>query len=300
MDRLFSAVLIVTVVVTVFGLGLVVTLREIAGTRRHGWLLVAVLVANLVLVPLSAWASAAALGLDAAQRAGLVLISAGAGGALALKLVQLGGRAGGGGLAIALSLTVLLECTATVALPAWAAVVAPGSSVDGRSALTTVVLLVLVPLGCGQLVVRLRPASAALAPALGRAATVGLVLVIVTGVLAFRAELAAQLASWTTAAAALVSCAALGLGALAAVVAGRGAVALSTTALVTGCRFSSLGLVVIDRAFSGQDAVRAASIVAVLVLLVIPVGVALVLRRPSRSGTSAAPGALAGSSTPLP
>jgi predicted Na+-dependent transporter len=288
-QQLFSLSLIITVVLTVFGLGLVISLRAVLLTLRRTRLVTALIAANAVVVPAIAWLVAAAFGLEETERVGLVLVVSGAGGGLALKLVQF---LPGGDLPLALSLTVVLEASAAITVPGWIALVHPGTSVDGRAALSMVALLVLAPFLAGALAARTAPGLAArLAPVIGPVSTAGLVVVVATGIVAYRSQLAETTLSRTTLAGLVVAVLALVVG---AAVGGAFRAHSGTTALSTGCRFSSLGLLAIDRALGGDGAVHAAAIVVALVLLVVPIVATAALRagaarRPTVLVTTGAP-----------
>lgn len=277
MDRLFSALVVMTVALTVTSLGLVLTS---AGLRRalRGPVLGLALAVNVVVVPVLSYGVAALLPLTPAQTTGVVLVSVGAGGALGLKTVQLARR---GDVALALAVVVLLEVIDVAALPLWVRVVAPHGSFDPAAPLRSAVLMVLVPLAIGVGFARLAPGSA---PRVSRwldvAGTIALAAVLVTGVSAYAAELRATLASWVMLAAILIGLLAIVVGAVAARV---GQAADRTVPMLTVARFSSLGLVVVDRTFAVDRGVHGAAVGTALVLLVISVGYALVVRSYRRS-----------------
>lgn len=122
--------------------------------------------------------------------------------------------------------------------------------------------------------------------------TVGLVAVVATGVLAYRTDLSQDLWSWVAVGAALIGLLAIGAG----WVAGRYATALrgsvhaadhdtgGTVAMVTASRFSSLGLLMVDRVFASDSGVHSPAIVTALVLLVISLTYAVVLRARRQQG----------------
>lgn len=278
MERSFSLLVVVTVVLTVGSLGLGLQPSGLLRAVRTGRILVLTLAANVLVVPALAWTVATALPMSPQQTTGVVLVAVGAGGSLGLKAVQLSKR---GDPALALALVVLLEVADVVAVPAWLRAIAPAAVADAGSPLASVALMVLVPLAVGVLVARRAPRLAARGTrVLALAGTVALGAAITTGVLAYASELAHEAGSWVIPTAALIGLGAIGVGA----VARRTARAPDdTVAMVTASRFSSLGLVVVDRAFAGETAVRGPAVVTALVLLVVSLTYALALRTRRRA-----------------
>ena len=141
--------------------------------RRFG----ALVVLNVVGVPaaIAAWIALTGIGSD--QAAGLILVAAAGGGALALKTTQLAG----GQVRLAVALILVLELLNIVSLPVWTTVVLreqapPPIAEIGR----TVLLLVLLPLLVGAAIGRMRPAwSRPLRRATEPVATAAVLLVLV-------------------------------------------------------------------------------------------------------------------------
>lgn len=272
MERLFSALVVLTVVLTVASLGLVLSPRAV-GRAVRARVLAPAIVANVLVLPALAIGVAEGLPMTPAQTTGVVVVSVGAGGALGLKIVEL---AGVGDTAVALAVVVLLEVIDVAALPLWLRAVAPHGSFEPGVPLRSAALMVLAPLLAGMVLCRLRPR---LAPRLSRvlavAGTVALAGALATGVLAYVGELQQDLLSWIMVAAVTTGLLAMAVGGLAGRLAGS---AGPTLAMVTVVRFSSLGLAVADRTFAGDRGVHGPAVVTALVLLAMSVGFSLVVR----------------------
>lgn len=295
MEQLFSLLIVVTVVVTVFSLGLVLTLRAVVDAVRSGRILILALVANVVVVPCLSWAIAAVLPLSPAEATGVVLVAVGAGGSLAIKAVQISGR---GDLALALSLVVLLELTDVVTVPSWLRILASGDTAVTTAPLRSVALTVLAPMLLGVVVARLWPGRAhRWAAVLGVVSTAGLLAAVTTGVLAYRKDLVQDLWSWVAVCGALIGLLAVGAGWVAGHYAHprQGPVRRAdldggaTVAMVTASRFSSLGLLIVDQVFPADSGAHSPAIVTALVLLGISLAYAVLLRL-YRTGGARVPG----------
>lgn len=279
---LFTVAVAATILLTVLSLGMGLRARRLVAAFRQGRLLAATALVNLLVVPAAAWLLSSALPLTSEQRVAVVLVACGAGGAVALKAVQLSRR---GDAALAISLVVLLEPLNLVSLPLWASRLVEGGSVRPAVVLGNLVGLILMPLALGLLVGASSPRTAGLlVPWTTRLGTVGLVVALVAGLLSTE-HLADQLTSWVPLAALLTCLAGLTLG---YAIPRRGSSARATVSVVTGSRFSALGLLVIATVFHDSPRYLSPAIVAALVNLGVPMIFALVLSRGTSVKVSAA------------
>ena len=271
---LFTVAVAVTIILTVLSLGMGLRVQQLAAALRRGRLLAATAVVNLVVVPAAGWLVASALPLGPEQRVAVVLVACGAGGAAALKAVQLSGR---GDAALAIGLVVLLEPLNLISVPLWAGTLVDGGSVSATVVLANLVMLVLLPLAAGLLLGARRPGLAtSLVRWTTRLATVGLVVALAAGLVSAD-HLAGQLRSWAPFAALLTCLIGLALGW--AITFRRDSATRATVSMVTGTRFSALGLLVIATAFHDAPRYLSPAIVAALVNLAAPMVFALVLSR---------------------
>ena len=283
---LFTAAVAVTIVLTVFSLGLALRVEQLATALRRVRLLAATAVINLLVIPATAWLVSAALPLEPEQQVAVVLVACGAGGAAALKGVELSRR---GDAALALALVILLEPLNLISLPLWAGRLVDGGSVRPTVVLANLVILVLLPLALGLLVGAKTPGTArVLVDWTTRLGTVSLVIAVAAGL--FSADhFAVQLQSWVPFAALLTCLAGLTLG---YATPRRDPQTRATVSIVTGTRFSALGLLVIATALHDAPRFLTPAILAALVTLGVPMIFALLLSRGAlRQGRRGAAGA---------
>jgi BASS family bile acid:Na+ symporter len=271
---LFTGGLAVAIVTTVLSLGLTFPLARLVAPLRRVRLVAAVVVLNTLLLPALAWAVATTAPIGPGYAAGLALAAIGSAGAAGLKAAQLSQRAD---LPLAVSLVVLLQVANLVAVPLWAAAVVAGASLDRLRIVQSLLLLVLLPLVAGA-VVRARSdgLAARLRPALVRVANVALVVAVVTGIAANRDLLLSVIGSWVLPAALGIAVLGLGLGLLVGI--GDGPTRI-TISLISGTRFSALGLIIVATEFPGRDEVLAPALMFTLVDFVVMIAVAVGIRR---------------------
>ena len=89
MNALLNTVVVVLIASTMFGAGLGTTLGALGATFRNVKLVLLVVVANLVLVPLIGWGTAAVLSLDTPAYIALVLLACSPGAPFAAKLAMI-------------------------------------------------------------------------------------------------------------------------------------------------------------------------------------------------------------------
>src|SRR5262245_59821265 len=161
---------------SMLAMGLGLTVRQILTPLRHARLIVLSLLANFVLMPLSAVALATLLQLDQPLGVGLRLLGAAAGAPFLPKLAQIAK----GNLAFAVGLMVLLMVSTVGYLPLVLPVLLPGVAVHPGQIARSLGLLMLLPLAGALALHAMFPATAARAqPLLDRTSNLSLMLVIV-------------------------------------------------------------------------------------------------------------------------
>ncbi|HVD28690.1 MAG TPA: bile acid:sodium symporter [Mycobacteriales bacterium] len=271
---LFTGGLAVAIVATVLSLGMAFPVAGLVAPLRRVRLVVAMVVLNTLVLPALAWALATAAPIAPGYVAGIALAAIGSAGAAGLKAAQLSRRAD---LPLAVSLVVVLQLANLVAVPVWAAVVVTGASLSRLRILQSLLVLVLLPLVAGAVVrTRSEGLAARLRPVLVRVANVALVAALVTGIAANRDLLLSVIGSWVLPVALAIAALGLGLGLL---VGGGDRPMRVTTSLVSGTRFSALGLIIVGTRFPDQHEYLASAITFSLVDFVVMLGVAVGIGR---------------------
>ena len=145
LNRAVSPTMIVFVISCMLAVGLSLTARQVVAPLRNARLVTFALLANFILMPLAAIAIGRLLQLDAPLGAALLLLGAAAG---APFLPLLAGIAKGH-LAFSVGLTVLLMVLSVVYMPLVLPLLLNGISVDPLKIATSLLLLMLLPLGVG-------------------------------------------------------------------------------------------------------------------------------------------------------
>jgi BASS family bile acid:Na+ symporter len=264
LTHLFNAGVAVSIISTVLALGMSYSVAELAAPLRRVWLVVAMIVVNSVLVPAAAWGIGEALPIDESAVTGLTLAAIGAASAAGLKATQLARRAD---LALAVSLVVVLQLANLVAVPLWAGQVVSGASISATSILGNLLLLVLIPLAVG-LVVRARYAehAATWQVELGKVSNLALAIALIAGIAVNWSAIVSLLGSWVLVASALTAIVSVVLGGL---VGRADTETRTTTGLVSGLRFGSLGLIIIGTQLNGNADYLGPAIVFSLVDLIL-------------------------------
>lgn len=273
---LFNAGVVVSVIATVLSLGMSFTVSQLVAPLRRWLLVLAVVVVNCFVIPACAWGITSLFGLPVDSVTGVTLATIGAGSAVSLKAAQLSRRAD---LPLAVSLVIVLQLLNLAVVPLWAGRVVSGASISAGSIFRSLLALVLVPLVIGLLVgARYHDQAAAWRAGCVTVANLALGTALVTGIAANWAAIVALVGSRTLLASVVIAVTALLLGGL--VDASRVATR-TATALVSGLRFGSLGLIIIGTQLDGNPAVLGAAIVFALVNLITGMLTALEIgRRP--------------------
>ncbi|MEI6634227.1 MAG: bile acid:sodium symporter [Chlamydiota bacterium] len=143
-----NSALLVFVVGSMLGAGLLLTVREILQPLRNARLVALALVANFILVPLLAWLILLAIPLDRPLRVGLILLST-AGGAPFLPVLA---RIAKGNVAFSVGLMIVLMVVTVIYMPVVLPLLLPGTAVSPWEIAKNLILLMLLPLGIGLLI----------------------------------------------------------------------------------------------------------------------------------------------------
>jgi BASS family bile acid:Na+ symporter len=165
------------VVASMLALGFSLTVRQIVSPLRDGQLVIRALLANFVLVPVAAYVIKTVIPIGESFGIGLVLLATAAGAPFLPKLVQLAR----GDVAFAVGLMVLLMVTTVAYLPLALPLLLPGVSINPLDIASSLVVLMLLPLGVA-LAIRARYAEVAAQaqPVFAQIANVGLMGVMAT------------------------------------------------------------------------------------------------------------------------
>jgi predicted Na+-dependent transporter len=281
LTHLFNAGVAVSIISTVLALGMSYSVAELVAPLRRVWLVVGMIVVNSVLVPAAAWGIGKALPIDGSAVTGMTLAAIGAASAAGLKAAQLARRAD---LALAVSLVVVLQLANLVAVPLWAGQVVSGASISAGSILGNLALLVLIPLAIG-LLVRARYAAHAekWQVELGKVSNLALALALVAGIAVNWQAIVSLFGSWVLLASALTAIVSVVLGGL---VGHADTETRTTTGLVSGLRFGSLGLIIIGTQLHGNADYLGPAIVFSLVDLIAVMLLSVEIGRRGRSTRS--------------
>lgn len=251
---LFRGGVTVAIVATVLSLGMTFETARLVAPLRRVRLICVMVGLNTVVVPATAWGIAEAAPIEAAYVGGTALAAIGSAGAAGLKAAQLSRRAD---LPLAVALVVVLQLANLVAVPLWADAVA-GSSLSRLTILTSLLTIVLCPLVLGVLV-RARAGRLAdrLRQPLLQVGNVALVVGVAAGIAANGSVLVSVLDSWVLPTALVIAGVGLGSGLL---VGGADGPTRITTGLVTGTRFSALGLIIVGTEFADRPEYVASAI----------------------------------------
>lgn len=282
LNDLFNAGIAVSIVATVLSLGMTYKVSQLVAPLERVWVIVALVVLNAVVIPAIAWGVAEVLPIDSAYVGGMTLATLGAGSAAGLKASMLSKRAD---LPLAISAVVVLQLVNIVAVPLWAGAVVSGATISGGDVVKDLLLLVLLPLVLGLLIrARYEERAEHWQPELTKIANIALVIALVAGISVNWDTIKSMFGSWVLVGSLVIVLVALGLGALIGL---KDAATRTTTTLVSGMRFGSLGLIIIGTQLGGNPDYLGPAITFALLDLIVPlfVGVELGRRAPTPAET---------------
>lgn len=265
MDQLFTALILITVVLAAASIGLVTTLSDIKSAVRQTSFGLLIL-ANTLLVPLMGWALATVLPLGPDARTGVILCAVCAAGPIALK----GSQIARSDLAWSLTLTVVLLTLNVAAVPLWTGVLLDQSiALQPADLINVLIVAILVPVGLGILLGRWRPSSVQAWSNVGtQVSNVTLVLAVVIGIAANTSDLMDSLSAWVLVAAALI----VVLGGLVGLLTPGDTARRRSSSLTTLNRATSVALLVVGRVFVDNTEVFATVVLFGLVQTVAALG----------------------------
>jgi BASS family bile acid:Na+ symporter len=274
LTALFNAGIVISVGATVLSLGMTFTVAQLLAPLRRTGLVVAMVALNAVVIPAIAWGVAKGLPINEAYVDGLVLATLGAGSAAGIKAAQLAKNAD---LALAVSVVVVLQLVNIVSVPIWAGQVVSGASLSAWDILKSLLLLVLIPLIIGLVAKARYPDHAAeWTGGLVKIANLALVVAIAAGISVNWQTIVDLLGSWVLVASLVIIAIALTLGLLLGV---KDTQIRTTTGLVSGMRFGSLGLVIIGTQLGGNPDYLGPALVFALLDVLLPIVLAIEIGR---------------------
>lgn len=264
--------LVATLWLSGIGLGMQVSVTDIARSLTRVGLVARTITLDVVLIPVAMWLAVRLLVPDEGYATGLLLVAFAAAGPLGLKLSSVMGA----DIAYAIGIVVVLEFANLVIIPLWSGVLGITSSSDVIVEIArTVGLLVALPIAIGMAIKRVREGVAeSLSATLLQLATVGLMVVVVIVVGRSLDTLLNAISNGSALAAVIVITFGLGAGWL---LGGPQRSTRLTTSVVTGCRANGAALAVATGAFAGQPEVAAGVVTAGLVSMTIPTAMAYVV-----------------------
>ena len=286
LTALFNAGIVISVGATVLSLGMTFSVGQLLAPLRRVGLVVVMIVLNAVVIPAIAWGVAKALPITDSYVDGLVLATLGAGSAAGIKAAQLAKKAD---LPLAVSVVVVLQLVNIVSVPLWAGQVVSGATLSAWDILKSLLLLVLIPLVAGLVIKARYPDLAAeWMGGLVKIANLALVVAIAAGISANWQTIVDLLGSWVLVASVLIIVISLALGLL---VGGKNAQTRTTTGLVTGLRFGSLGLIIIGSQLGGNANYLGPALVFALLDFLLPIVLAIEIgRKAAKPADSTKPG----------
>jgi BASS family bile acid:Na+ symporter len=250
------------------------TVAQLLAPLRRTGLVVAMVALNALVIPAIAWGVAKGLPINEAYVDGLVLATLGAGSAAGIKAAQLAKNAD---LALAVSVVVVLQLVNIVSVPIWAGQVVSGASLSAWDILKSLLLLVLIPLIIGLVAKARYPDHAAeWTGGLVKIANLALVVAIAAGISVNWQTIVDLLGSWVLVASLVIIAIALTLGVLLGV---KDTQIRTTTGLVSGMRFGSLGLVIIGTQLGGNPDYLGPALVFALLDVLLPIVLAIEIGR---------------------
>jgi BASS family bile acid:Na+ symporter len=272
--------MLVFVVTSMAAMGLSLTLDRVIQPLRDLRLVALLLAANFVAVPAVAIAVSRILPMDDTSAAAIILIGACAGAPFLPKLAQLAK----GDLALSVGEMVLLMVATVLYAPLVVPLVIEGATVQPWDIASSLVVLMLIPLGVGLFVrARYTELAAGWAGPAGQAANVALLLGLGAALLVTWRDVLGAIGSWIFVGTAIVLAAGLLVGYLAAWGRPRGDAVVS--ALATGQRNLSAAVVI---AFSLGGDVVVLTLVGALVIPIVLILLAGELGRRTAEPTAAA------------
>jgi BASS family bile acid:Na+ symporter len=274
---------LVFVVSSMLAMGLSLTVKQIVDPLRNIRLVLLALLANFVLVPLVAYGIRLIIPLDEAFGTGLILLATAAGAPFLPKLAQ----AAKGNIAFSVGLMVLLMVVTVVYVPIFLPLLLPGVAVNPLDIASSLIVLMLIPLGIGLFIrARYADTAASIQPLFAQASNTALLFVFGTMLLLNWRTILGTIGSGALIAAVLLIAISFGLGYF---LAGRDPGMRSINGLGTAQRNVSAAMVVAAGNFSDPNVLVMILVGALLMLVILmPLGGELGKRQAALAPTAAA------------
>lgn len=264
-NAIFNASLVIMLLTLVASLGMTFSVKQILQPVRRVWLLVGTIVVNSGLAPLVAIGVCHVLPLTTQARVGVEIAAMAAGGPVGLKACELAKRAD---MAMAVSFTIVLQLVNIVVAPLWAKSIVTGAKVNPWSIVVDLLFLVLLPLAVGLILRRRYPEHRdGWKAGLEKASNIALYVVVGVGLAANWKAIVTSLGSWVLLASALIVIACILLG---WAVAFRDRQAAVTISMMSGMRFTPIGLVVISSVLHNQGVYLTPALLFSLAATIVP------------------------------
>lgn len=170
---------LVFVICSMLSMGLSLTVGQIVAPLRKARLVIMALVANFVLAPLAAYLILLVIPLEEGLATGLIVMATAAGAPFLPKLAQ----AAKGDVALSVGLMVLLMVVTIVYLPIVLPLLLQGVEVNPLDIAKSLVIMMLTPLAIGLFIkARYENTAESLYPHMSQASSLGLVLLLVSGI----------------------------------------------------------------------------------------------------------------------
>jgi BASS family bile acid:Na+ symporter len=300
-NAIFNAALVVMLLTLVASLGMTFSIKQILQPVRRVRLLAGTVVVNSGLAPLVAIGVCHLFPLTTQARVGVEIAAMAAGGPVGLKACELAKRAD---MAMAVSFTIVLQLVNIVVAPLWAKGIVTGAKVKPSSIVVDLLFLILLPLAIGLILRGRYPEHRdGWKAGLEKASNIALYVVIAVGLAANWKAIVTSLGSWVLLASAVIVIACIVMGWVAVF---RNRQAAVTISVISGMRFTPIGLVVISTVLHNQGAYLTPALLFSLMATVIPLATGAELgkyltrveRKPAPAAASAPAGAPSATAAP--
>jgi BASS family bile acid:Na+ symporter len=296
-NDLFNGGIVVMLLTLVASLGMTFSVKQILEPLKRTWLLIATIVVNAGLAPLIAIGVCHVLPVSGEARVGLEVATIAAAGPVGLKACELAKRAD---LAMAVSFTIVLQLINIIVAPLWAKAVVTGATVNLLSIVGDLLLLVLAPLVVGLVLRGRYPEHRdGWKAGLEKTSNIALYIALVIGIAINWKPLVHSLGTWVIGASIIIVVLYIVIGGAAGWLAGSRNVGHPVTvSMLSGFRFTPIGLVVISTVLHNQSAYLTPALIFSLVDTVIPLGAGVELGRYFSRASNTQPRAAATTHTP--
>jgi BASS family bile acid:Na+ symporter len=255
------------VVSSMLAMGLSLTVKQVTEPLRNVRLVGLALLANFVVIPAVAFVLKTVLGLSEPLGIGLILLATAAGAPFLPKLAQ----AAKGNIALSVGLMVLLMVVTVIYVPLVLPLLLPGVSVSPLDIASSLVVLMLIPLGIGLFIrARYAETAASLQPAFAQVSNTAFMLLFATMLLLNWRTILGTLGSGAILAAVLLVIVAFAIGYF---LGGKDSSVRSVLGLGTAQRNVSAALVVAGQNFTDPNVLSMILVGALLMLVILmPLG----------------------------